>query len=108
MTTIVSISIPADLREELDAQAERQQRSRSFVVAEAVREYLSRCDRAAFEEARLHTLREGLALEPAARLRLADELWQEFARGSSDFRPWAATFRTFDEYERWRREGEGP
>jgi hypothetical protein len=45
-----------------------------------------------------------LALEPVARLRLAEELWQEFARGSRDFRPWAETFRTFDEYERWRRE----
>ena len=108
MATIVSISIPAELRKALDAQAERQQRSRSFVVAEAVREYLARCDRDAFAEARLRTLREGLALEPAARLRLAEELWQEFARGSRDFRPWAATFRTFDEYERWKREAENP
>ncbi len=104
MATIVSISIPAELRDELDALAQRQQRSRSFVVAEAVREYLVRCERDSFEEARLRTLREGLALAPEARLRLAEELWQEFARGSSDFQPWAATFRTFDEYERWRRE----
>jgi predicted transcriptional regulator len=96
--------MPAQLRKALDAQAERQQRSRSFVVAEAVREYLARCDRGAFEEARLSTLREGLALDPAARLRLAEELWQEFARGTRDFQPWAATFRTFDEYERWKRE----
>jgi predicted transcriptional regulator len=108
VATIVSISMPAELRKALDAQAEREQRSRSFVVAEAVREYLASCDRDAFEETRLRTLREGLALDPAARLRLAEELLHEFARGSRDFQPWAATFRTFDEYERWKREGGQP
>lgn len=104
MATIVSISVPADLRLALDAEATRQRRSRSFVVREAVGEYLDRRERDAFADARLRTLREGLALTPAGRLRLAEELWQEFARGRRVTRPWTATFATFDDHERWRRE----
>lgn len=105
MTTILSVSLPADLRATLDAEAKRQRRSRSFVVAEAVRDYVARQQHNAFTEARERTLREGLALAPAARLRLAEELWQEFARGRKPAKPWAATFNTFEEYDRWRREG---
>ncbi|MFO7587363.1 MAG: ribbon-helix-helix protein, CopG family [Gemmatimonadota bacterium] len=107
MTTILSISVPADLRSALDSEAARQRRSRSFVVREAVREYLERRERDAFADARRRTLREGLALTPAGRLRLAEELWQELARGRRTTRPWTATFATFDDYERWRRERGG-
>ena len=74
------------------------------MVAEAVRDYLAGQDRTAFEEARKRTLSEGLALAPAARVQLAEDLWQEFARGCDTARPWTATFDTYDEYERWRRE----
>ena len=105
MTTILSVSLPADLRSTLDAEAKRQRRSRSFVVAEAVRDYVARQQRDAFTEARTRTLREGLALAPAARLQLAEDLWQEFARGRKPGKPWTAAFNTFDEYERWRRQG---
>lgn len=104
MTAITSISLPDDLRTALDSEAERQRRSRSFVVAEAVREYLACRQRDAFDEARLRTLREGLELTPEARLELAEGLWLEFARGRPPSEPWTATFTTFDEYERWRRE----
>lgn len=103
--TILSISLPADLRAELDAEAERSRRSRSFVVAEAVREYLGRRDRQDFSEARERTLRQGLALSPSERLRLSEELWGELARGREVTAPWTAAFDTFDEYERWRRHG---
>jgi len=105
MTTILSVSLPADLRSTLDAEAKRQRRSRSFVVAEAVREYVARQDRDAFAEARDRTLREGLALPPAARVQLAEDLWQEFAGGRNSVKPWVATFDTFDAYDRWRRQG---
>ena len=104
MTTILSVSLPTDLRSTLDAEAKRQRRSRSFVVAEAVRDYVARKERDAFSEARERTLREGLALAPAARLQLAEELWQEFDRGRKPTKPWAATFNTFEDYEKWRRE----
>src|SRR5439155_17309301 len=96
MTTILSVSVPADLRSTLDAEAKRQRRSRSFVVAEAVRDYVARQQRNAFTEARERTLRDGLALAPAARIRLAEDLWQEFARGHKAVAPWTATFNTFE------------
>jgi predicted transcriptional regulator len=104
---ILSVSLPADLRSRLDAEAARQQRSRSFLVAESVREYLSRLDRRSFDEARERTLRDGLALSPAERLELSEELWRELTRGRRVTTPWTAGFETFDEYERWRRSGAG-
>ena len=103
--TILSISLPADLRARLDAEAGRSRRSRSFLVAEAVREYLTREDHRSFGEARERTLREGLALSPAERIRLSEELWSELARGREVAVPWTAGFDTFDEYESWRRSG---
>ena len=104
--TIVSISLADDLRARLDEEAGRQQRSRSFLVAEAVRAYLDRAARSGFDDARERTLREGLALSPAARLRQAEELWAELARGRELAAPWTAAFDTFEQYDRWRRGGE--
>ncbi|MEO6057519.1 MAG: ribbon-helix-helix protein, CopG family [Gemmatimonadales bacterium] len=103
--TILSISLPSDLRAQLDAAAGRSRRSRSYLVAEAVREYLSREDHRSFGQAREQTLREGLALSPPERLRLSEELWAELARGREVAVPWTAAFDTFEEYERWRRSG---
>lgn len=105
MTTILSVSLPPDLRSTLDAEAKRQRRSRSFVVGEAVREYVARQERHAFTAARERTLRESLALTPAARLQLAEDLWQDLARGHKAAKPWTATFNTFAEYDTWRRQG---
>ncbi|MBA3319189.1 MAG: ribbon-helix-helix protein, CopG family [Gemmatimonadales bacterium] len=102
--TILSISLPSDLRHRLDAEAERQRRSRSFLAAEAIREYLARQDRQSFTEARERTLRDGLALSPTERLRLSEDLWADLARGRDLADPWTAGFDTFDEYERWRRQ----
>ena len=104
-TTILSVSLPKNLRATLDAEAKRQRRSRSFVVAEAVRDYVARRQQDAFDAARERTLREGLALAPAARVQLAEQLWQEFARGREPTKPWTATFDTFEDHERWRRAG---
>jgi predicted transcriptional regulator len=105
LTTILSVSLPAELRVALDAEAKRQQRSRSFVVSEAIREYVDRQDRAAFSEARDGTLRENLALTAADRLRLSEELWQDLTGGRGPAKGWTAAFDTFDDYERWRRRG---
>jgi predicted transcriptional regulator len=103
MTTILSVSLPDDLRVQLDAEAKRQQRTRSFVVAEAVRAYLAGADRDAFTSARDRTLREALALSPADRVRLSESLWREFARHRPQTTGWTASFNTFAEYEEWRR-----
>jgi predicted transcriptional regulator len=107
MATILSFSLPAELRAALDAEAKRLRRSRSFVVVEAIQEYLARQEGAAFAAARDRTLREGLTLSPADRVRLAEELWQDFARGRRPTEPWTAGFDTFDDYETWRRQDGG-
>ncbi len=97
------MSLPAAIRRALDAEAKRQRRSRSFVVAEAIRSYVAQQERATFAAARDRTLREGLALSPAARLQLAEELWREFARSRKPAQPWVRSFETFAAYEAWRR-----
>lgn len=106
IATVLSVSLPVELRATLDAEAKRQRRSRSFVVAEAVREYVAR-QNDAFGLARERTLREGLALSPADRLKLSEELWEDLTRGRPPAPPWTATFDTFDQYEQWRRRGGG-
>ena len=105
MTTILSVSLPAELRAVLDTEAKRQRRSRSFIVSEAIREFVARQDREAFTAARDRTLREGLTLTPTERLRLSDELWQDLTGGHKPTKAWTAAFETFDEYEKWRRRG---
>ena len=107
MTTILSVSLPHELRPLVDAEAKRQRRSRSFIVGEAIREYVNRQDRAAFTDARDRTLREGLSLTPADRLKLAEELWHDLTGGRQPAKPWKAAFDTFDQYEQWRRSGGG-
>jgi predicted transcriptional regulator len=104
-TIITSISLPAKLRKRLDQAAKRQRRARSFVVAEAIEEYLGRREQQAFTEGRERTLREGLALSPAERLALSEGLWLELTQGRGPAAPWTAAFDTFDDYERWRRRG---
>lgn len=104
-TVITSISLAAALRKRLDREAKRQRRARSFVVAEAIEEYLGRREREAFAEGRERTLREGLARSPAERLALSEGLWLELTQGRGPAPPWTAAFDTFDDYERWRRSG---
>lgn len=108
MATIVSVSFPAELRAKLDGEARRQRRSRSFVVAEAVRGYLAEKQRQAFATASRQTLREGLALTASERVQLAEQLWQELAAGRGPGKPWTAGFETFAAYDRWRRDGGKP
>ena len=103
MAIILSVSVPAGLRATLDAEAKRQRRSRSFVVSEAIREYVARRASEAFAAGRDRTLQDALALSPAERLREAEDLWREFARSHAVGKPWTASFDTFAEYEAWRR-----
>lgn len=102
MPNIISVSLPEALQAMLDAEARRQRRSRSYVVQEAVRAYLDRQHSHAFAAARDQLLLEGLALTPAQRLSLADELWAELSFGRAATEGWARSFDTFDEYRRWR------
>ena len=108
MSTILSVSIPEALRAQLDAEAGHQRRSRSFIVAEAVRHYLAEQRRQVFAAASARTLREGLTLAPAERVRLAEELWQELAGDRPAGPPWVAGFDSFAEYDEWRRDSGRP
>jgi len=65
---------------------------------------VTRQERDAFTAARERTLREGLALAPAARVQVSEDLWDDFARGRKPAKPWARTFGTFEEYDQWRRQ----
>lgn len=103
MATILSVSLPPELRSTLDAEVRRQRRPRSAVVADAVRDYVARQQREAFSTAHRQTLRDGLSLTPPARLALSEELWQDFARGQKPVKPWTETFSTFSAYDAWRR-----
>ncbi len=107
MPNILSVSVPSDLHEELDAEAARQKRSRSFVVVEAVREYLVAKQRDAFAAGSLQTLRDGLSMAPAERVALSESLWSELARGWQASKPWVIGFDTHAEHQRWCREGGG-
>ena len=103
MTTIISISLPDDLRGPLDAIAARQRRSRSFVVSDAVRTYLANQTDPEFDEARDETLREGLALSSAVRVCLAESLSDELTARPRRHKPFAIGFDTAAEYDEWRR-----
>ena len=108
MATILSISLPDDLCAPLDAEARRQRRSRSAVVAEAVRESLARHHRAAFDAARDHVLGQTLALSLADRVKLVSALTRQTTRGHRRPKPFAITFATFAERDAWRRARLGP
>jgi predicted transcriptional regulator len=94
LTTILSVSLPAGLRDTLD-EAKRQHRSRSYVVAEAIREYIARRRQDAFAEASSRTIREALGMTAAERIQLCEALWRELAWGRRPARPRAASFDTF-------------
>lgn len=101
---IVSVSLTDIVRDALDTEARRQKRSRSYVVSEAIQEYIDRQRAEQFALAREQTLREGLDLTPAERVKLAEALWRELAWNYKPGAPRAVTFRTFDEYDAWRRQ----
>ncbi len=95
MAIILSVSVPAELRRALDAEARRQRRSRSAVVSEAIRAYVASREREPFAEGRDATLRAALALSPAERLREAEDLWREFAGTHPAKNLWAISVATF-------------
>jgi predicted transcriptional regulator len=104
MSKIVSVSLPPETRDALDAEAKRQRRSRSWVVREAVAEYVAQRRDAAFAAAREHTRHADLSLTAEERVHLCDDLWRELTFGAETPRGDARSFDTFDQYHAWRRE----
>lgn len=103
MTKIVSVSLSDETRDALEAEAKRQQRSRSWVVREAVAEYVARRRDEDFAAARAGTLVRSLELTPEERVHLCDDLWDELTFGRETSTGDARSFDTFDEYHAWRR-----
>ncbi len=103
----ISVTIPPEVLTAADQAAARLRRSRSWVVAEALRRYAGtgsgeRGLDSPLGEQRLLQLRADLALTPEARVRAAEAT----ARVSALVTPPAGTvFRSFDRYEdylRWK------
>jgi len=131
MRARITITIPEDLVQQADATAEQLGRSRSWVLAEALRSYLGgtpspvlsetatspylphRRDHtgpiptdaaAEVEESRRRRLRAELALPPVERLRRAEEIAQLGERAP---RPRAGAqivaFDSYEDYYEWKR-----
>jgi len=81
MPIIVSFSLPDRLPLLLDAEAKRQDRSRSYIAKVAFEEYLARQD--PFRTARDRTLQENLALSPIQRVSLAEDLWRGLSEANT-------------------------
>jgi len=109
MTKIISISIPDALLRALDREARRQERSRSWIVGEAVRRHLE--SQAApyaeadvtFERGRDLTLIEGLALDYRERAREAEALWSEAWRFAPTCEPFVRLLDTEADIADWKR-----
>jgi hypothetical protein len=113
----ISCTLPEDVLAEADRIAAREDRSRSWVIAEALRRYASPARRQAITvqepgalpytpglgESRLAQLRADLSLSPEARVRAAEES----AALSALLRPSRGArllqFDRFDDYLEWKR-----
>ena len=118
----VTVTVPADVLKAADAVAKSLDRSRSWVVAEAVRRYaeLPPGDRPpaavreppappyalrrAFREAELARLKSDLALTPERRVQVAEELARTAPsdRRQPRFRR-VLQFDSYDDYLDWKR-----
>ena len=122
----ISVTLPPDLVEAADARARVLDRSRSWVVAEALRRYLaaapdeeasgagvslpvreaatSAYGASAVEEARLRHLRVEAALPPDERLRRAEELGHLARRAQRKGpRRQVIGFDSYEDYYEWKK-----
>lgn len=122
----ISVTLPPALVEAADARARALDRSRSWVVAEALRQYLaaapgeeaqaggrvlrvaetitSAYEASAVEEARLRHLRAEAALPPNERLRRAEELGHLARRAQRrGARRQVIAFDSYEDYYEWKK-----
>src|SRR5881396_3765018 len=104
MATILSISVPATLRAQLDREARRQRRSRSWIVTEAVRRYLEARPKPFVEVGA--SFERGRDLDYTERAREAERLWEEGWRFAPRREPYVRVFETIAELEAWQRSPE--
>ena len=102
----IAITLPPEVLAAADRLAREMDRSRSWVVAEAVRRYAATSESEAdtIAAARLQLLRSDMALSPAERLRRAEEL-THLARMVHPRKPRTQiiAFDSADEFMEWKR-----
>lgn len=108
----VTVTLPAPILKEADRRAKALERSRSWVVAEALRRFLASAEAAPapyaapaadIERARLHHLKAELALSPAARLERAEELGRlARSRQRRGRRHQVIGFESWEDYDLWK------
>jgi predicted DNA-binding protein len=109
----IAITLPPETLRAADELAARQNRSRSWIVAEAIRQYAAAQRVAASTEdavtrlgrSRMEQLRRDLSLSAEARVLESEEIavvGRPLAEPESP-----RTFATYDDYLAWRREREG-
>ena len=101
----IAISLPQNDLADLDRLAETLDRSRSWVVAEAIRRLVSsqRGDvGASLDPQRREQIRRDLALTPTARVRAAEEPYVLDGPNLREATP-VRRFATYDEFVTWRR-----
>jgi len=108
MAKIISVSLPDNLVPALDREAKRQQRSRSWIVGEAVRRYLESRPApyvevgASFERGQDLTLLEGLAMDHTERAREAEALWNAAWPHAPTCEPFVRVLDAEEEIAAWK------
>lgn len=74
---VVTVSLTEELRQSLANEAKVQKRSRSWIVREALTEYVAKRRDAQFAEARDHLFLDALKQTPAERVKEAESIWNE-------------------------------
>jgi len=112
MRTRITITIPEDLVQQADATAERLGRSRSWVLAEALRGYLRRPAQAAepvvtyrpgLGPSRQLQLESDLELSPEQRVKEAQRTALAMPQASRRARDQILTFDSYQHYLEWKR-----
>ena len=107
----IAITLPAEDLAEADRLAAAQDRSRSWIVAEALRRYVATQAKSArgsgLDPSRREQLRRDLALTPLERIQAAEEGIQIVSKRPGERAPdEPLRFTSFDEFLAWRRRRE--
>ena len=109
----IAISLPKPALDAADRLARAQDRSRSWIIAEAIRRFARETQTASpapaarvaagLGESRLAQLRRDLALTPEARVRAAEETLRLATRSGTPARQHVTTFERIQDYVDWKR-----
>ena len=105
----IAITLPPEDLAAADRLAKALDRSRSWVVAEAIRRYVAEeagIDTPRLDPSRAHQLQRDLALTAEERVRAAEEIVM-VPRIPSATSAMPRVFATYDEFAAWRRERSG-